>query len=478
MVRPRGRRLDATAQTLRASMLEHDKEFLMRQYKRLATLALAGTMCTSTAAFGQAKNVILMISDGIGFNGWEAAKYYQGGLPYDTPDFDFYGMTNHEFDGGYDPAKYWSDWTYQFSGATDSAASGTALVTGKKTDGGHISVDEFDNPLETIGERAAKLGKATGAVSSVMYNHATPAVVDAHNVSRGNYAAIAADMLSSDLDVIMGGDAQAPGDQIYTDAADAGFAVVSDDDLSDWDDLTDGDSSFRGGAMPTKLFGAFDGATLNDPVIRTKPTLDLMTRAALNVLEQDEDGMFLMVEGGAIDWANHGNFMEGMLHEQDQFDQAVQSVIDWVDNNSSWEETLLIVTSDHETGGIWGPNLVIDDNGTPDDPTDDTLLSDRKHIVDNGVGVLPGFSYNSGNHTNALVPLWVRGYGSDAFASLVDGTDTEAATFWDQFADGTWDGRYIDNTDVGAAMFQNIPEPTSIALLSLGGLALLRRRRA
>jgi hypothetical protein len=121
--------------------------------------------------------------------------------------------------------------------------------------------------------------------------------------------------------------------------------------------------------------------------------------------------------------------------------------------------------------------MVIDDNDTFK-LTDDILLSDLQPIVDNGVGVLPGFSYNSGKQTNALVSLWVRGYGSDLFASLVDGVDEEAAMFWDQFADGTWDGSYIDNTDVGNAMFDAVPEPSSLLLLGLGGLALARRRRA
>ncbi|MFW5682825.1 MAG: alkaline phosphatase [Phycisphaeraceae bacterium] len=415
------------------------------------SLTLAGVLCTGTAAFGEeAKNVILMVSDGIGFNGWEAAKYYQGGLPYDNDDFHFYGMTNYNANGidpetglGYDPAKYWGDFEYQHKNATDSAAAGTSLNTGIKTYSGAISVDLNQNPVPTFAEIVAGKGKATGAVSSVQYNHATPAVVDAHNVSRNNYGEIAADMLSSDLDVIMGGDSQAPGaSQIYQDAANAGFTVVNDDNLADWDDLADGDGMFRGGTTPSKVFGGFSGATTGG---REAPTLATMTKAALGVLEQDQDGMYLMVEGGAVDWYNHGNDMESMLRDQVDFDMSVKAAMDWVESKSSWEETLLIVTSDHETGAIWGPDM-----------------GEYDQVVDNGEGNMPGHSYNSGGHTNALVPLWARGAGAELFEIAVDGTDYVAAGFWDQFG-GTegWDGDYVDATDVFAVMSGDVTEPVA-----------------
>lgn len=419
----------------------------------IVSLTLAGALCTGTAAFGEeAKNVILMVSDGIGFNGWEAAKYYQGGLPYDNDDFRFYGMTNYNANGidpetglGYDPAKYWSDFEYQHKNATDSAAAGTSLNTGIKTYSGAISVDLNGDPVPTFAEIVAGKGKATGAVSSVQYNHATPAVVDAHNVSRNNYAEIAADMLSSDLDVIMGGDSRSPGaPQIYQDAANAGFTVVNDDNLADWDDLADGDGMFRGSATPGKVFGGFSGSTTGG---REKPTLETMTKGALGVLEQDPDGMYLMVEGGAVDWYNHGNDMESMLRDQVDFDMSVKAVMDWVESKSSWEETLLIVTSDHETGAIWGPDMGEFDN-----------------VVDNGEGNMPGHSYNSGSHTNALVPLWARGAGAELFEYAVDGTDYVAAGFWDQFG-GTegWDGDYVDATDVFAVMTGDVTAPVAPA---------------
>jgi len=79
-----------------------------------------------------------------------------------------------------------------------------------------------------------------------------------------------------------------------------------------------------------------------------------MSIGALNVLNQDPDGFFLMIEGGAVDWMGHANDMPRYIEDQVAFNLAVASVIDWVEENSSWDETLLIVTSDHECGGIWG----------------------------------------------------------------------------------------------------------------------------
>jgi alkaline phosphatase len=86
------------------------------------------------------------------------------------------------------------------------------------------------------------------------------------------------------------------------------------------------------------------------PLIDSVPTLEEMTKAALNILDDDPDGLFLMIEGGAVDWASHANQSGRMIEEHIDFDNSVQAVVDWVQKNSNWGETLLIVTSDHETG--------------------------------------------------------------------------------------------------------------------------------
>jgi hypothetical protein len=134
-----------------------------------------------------------------------------------------------------------------------------------------------------------------------------------------------------------------------------------------------------------------------------------------------------MIEGGAVDWANHEKKLDRMIQEQTDFNLAVEAVFDWIETNSSWNETLLIVTADHESGCLWGPGS----SGT----TFNT-------IVNNGTGILPGTTYYTGAHTNQLVPFYARGVGSELFAGYVDGTDTTAALKY------AFSGQYIDNTDI------------------------------
>ena len=86
------------------------------------------------------------------------------------------------------------------------------------------------------------------------------------------------------------------------------------------------------------------------------PTLTEMSLAALNVLDNDPDGLYLMIEGGAVDWAAHANQSGRMIEEAIEFERAVEAVLDWVQTNSNWGETLLIVTGDHETGYLTGPD--------------------------------------------------------------------------------------------------------------------------
>ncbi len=477
-------------------------------YATLVVLVLAAFAPVAQA--GEAKNVILMISDGIGFNGWEAAKYYQGSLPYDNSDFKFYGMTTymnnvrdldtgamlnsdsgdvkgadaalHNWQAvpqGYDKTQMWTDFEYHrnnqsYNGFTDSAAAATAMYTGTKTYNSAVSYGVDGSQLKTIAEIAAEKGKATAAISSVQFSHATPAAVYAHTNYRYNKTDIATQAINSDLDVIMGGDAYVDTEGEYpgsvagfkADAAANGFNIVDSDTA--WTELADGTTVPAG-----KVLGTFAGSTLDG---RTTPTLQQMTKGALNVLEQDENGFFMMIEGGAIDWQNHANNAALMMREQVDFDNSVAEVMNWIENNGGWGENLLIVTSDHETGCIWGPDSgIVDVNGTPDDPSDDEHVFNK--VTNNGAGNLPGMDYYSGGHTNALVPLWARGEGADLFAGLVDDTDAQAAAFWTQFDNGQWDGSFVDNTDVFTVMNQVVPEPATMTVLALGGLGVLIRRR-
>ncbi|MGD9126491.1 MAG: alkaline phosphatase [Planctomycetia bacterium] len=442
-----------------------------------------------------AKNVILMISDGCGFNCWEASRYFEAGLPYDDAGFQFYGMTTYCMDvedqygnpidptgvdsagqnwvgveQGYDQTQAWSDLNYLRNIYTDSAAAGTAMYTGVKTYKGACSYGLEGNDLKTIAEYLAETGRATGVVTSVPISHATPAGVDAHNYDRNDFSGIANEMIyNSDLDVIMGvGDPTVSGEYKYvggtstwadiTDANGAnGFTFVNT--VTDFKALANG--TYPGGT-PGKVLGvAHATSTLNEqykpsPNNETVvPRLETMSKGALNVLSQDADGFFLMIEGGAVDKENHNNNATAMLYEQYDFNRTAEYVIDWIEANGGWDENLLIITADHECGGIWGPNTVLDDNGTPRDFSDDTIAETWTKVVDNGYGQMPGFQYTSYTHTNTLVPMWAKGVGANKFSGMVDGNDSEADDFWSESQGWDWNGDYIDNTDIFTAMLRS-----------------------
>ena len=160
------------------------------------------------------------------------------------------------------------------------------------------------------------------------------------------------------------------------------------------------------------------------PLIETVPTLEEMTKAALNILDDDPDGFLLMIEGGAVDWANHSNQSGRLIEEQIAFDNAVHAVVDWVKANSNWGETLLIVTGDHETGYLTGPGS--DPGWMP--------------IVNNGAGYLPGMEWHSGDHTNSLIPLFAKGDAARSFNRFADEYDPVR-------------GAYVDNIEMAMTVF-------------------------
>ncbi len=480
-----------------------------------ALLAAAG-FGHSLATAAQVRNVILMISDGAGYNTWIATSMYQGkwdaargssSQVYDQPGWihaacSTYPLStkkgsvgNGEQDAAvvYDPAKAWNRQTgYQWltSGYTDSAAAATALATGQKTCNGAINWSDTGEPIEpTIPQLAKKQGKAVGIVTSVPWSHATPAALGgAHAASRSNYAEIANQMLTSGLlDVIMGaGNPQFDDDGRPVDnpehyefvggkqtweAIDAarktpggtyqGFRPICS--RAEFELLTTGPTPKRVlgtaqviGTLQQRRSGAeADDPPFDDPLIPNVPTLETMTRAALNVLDENPSGFFLMVEGGAVDWANHAQQPGRMIEEQIDFNHALEAVVQWVETHSSWDETLLIVTADHETGLVWGP----DSENKPFDP-----------LVDHGVGQLPGVRHNSNSHVNSLVPLFARGAGSTALIARLAGSDPVR-------------GPFVDNTDVFAVIRQALtasPEAVCRAVDNrcFGGNGVLGNLRA
>lgn len=514
----------------------------MKVFKWFFVTALLSILALPAFAQNQgAKNVILMVADGVGFNGWLAADYYQGLAGQQSyqivrPDgttpvvfgLDHSGLNLIDAAGnvlpsgtdpaeaagavaqGYDPTTRWMQFEntirndfapigLNYTSYTDSASAGTALMAGRKTANGRVNVDwSGTENFHTIAQIAMDEGKSAGAVTSVMVSHATNAAVIAHNISRNNYVDIFNEMVGSDLDVIMGaghplfdnsGNQITPEDEDafrFVGGSETLTALTSEEGLNGFtfiDAKADFEALAAGENVPERVVGiARAGSTLQasregladadtpsgmafNPVV---PDLATMSMGALNVLSQNDEGFFVMIEGGAVDWMGHANNMPRFIEEQIDFNMAVDAVIEWVEENSSWEETLLIVTSDHECGGIWGEGTWTNGmgNAVATDRSDEALLAARYDptedvfveylaVQDRGAGNMPGYMFSSRNHTNDLVPMWALGAGAELFAGFTR-TDLEAGELWG--APYGWDGDFVDITSVFTVMNEAFAE--------------------
>lgn len=406
-------------------------------------------------AFAAPKNVIIMIADGWGYEQLSAAEYYDNGG--EDEFFDWMtplAMSTYSANGkGYDPEKAWSDFNYLKNGATDPSASATALSTGVKIINHEVGIDPDGKPLRHMYRLAEDKGKATGLVTTVQLAHGTPAGFSAHNKSRHNYEEISREMImETPIDVVMGAghpeydsngkklDAEKMASKRYEMVGGkelwkklrkgaAGGDADGDGTPDPWT-LLDSRAQFQAlgkGDTPKRVLGVprvdttlrqkRDGdknaAPYQIPFTETVPTLAEMVRGALNVLDNDPDGLFAMIEGGAIDWAGHGNQSGRNIEEQLDFRDAVNAVRDWVETNSSWDETLLVITADHECGYLTG------------------LASDGKFapVENRGKGNLPGMKWNSTGHTNSLVPLFVKGAGAEAIAAKAVSEDPKRGKY-------------------------------------------------
>jgi alkaline phosphatase len=244
------------------------------------------------------------------------------------------------------------------SGATESAAAGTVLGTGVKITTGTLGFAPAGTRLLTVGEQAMEVRKKVGLVTSVPFNHATPAGFIAHNKTRNDYHGVATEMIASGVDVLIGG-----GPPNYTDANTSRashFGAGSWISQPDFECVTKGQISFSyikskadfervadGENVPDKLFGLARVAEtfqysrpgvanktvlpFTDAVNADVPSLATSTRAALNVLEKDEEGFFLMLESSAVAWAGHANQTTRVVEERLSFNDSVDAVTDWVE---------------------------------------------------------------------------------------------------------------------------------------------------
>ena len=326
-----------------------------------AAPAAAAASTTGTAVTAP-KYVFLFIGDGMSYPQIQSTADYLGAL---TDEDYWQAQPSLDDNQGaiLDGPSYLNFMNFEAAGsavtydsnsfAPDSASTATSIATGYKTYSGSINVDETGTvKYETIAEKLhEQKGYSVGVITSVNLNHATPAAFYAHQASRSSYYEIGLEMIASDFEYFAGGGLLSPtgseGDQedLYALAAEAGYtvtrtqadaekvsadtekAILIDEHLADSD------------AMAYEIDRTEDMWSLADYVSK-----------GIEVLSDDEDGFFMMCEGGKIDWACHANDAGSTIHDTVALADAVQVAIDFAAEHP--EETLILVTGDHETGGL------------------------------------------------------------------------------------------------------------------------------
>ncbi|MFA5421170.1 MAG: alkaline phosphatase [Bacilli bacterium] len=310
------------------------------------------------------KNVILMIGDGMGDNHLKVAEAYN-----EKPLF----ITHNAAISG------WMKTSSSSSNITDSAAAATAMSTGFKVNNGNIANKNGLN-LTTMGQFAKAYGKGAGLIATEVLTGATPASFSAHNKSRQNQDQIAFEQIRGEVDLFIGA-----GREYYdglTDEMDShNLSYYTNFDLLE----EDIDAAIAGNSLPfTRFLASYEHISFAESS-PTSPTLKDASLTALRYLENryDEQGFFLMIEGSHIDKRAHNKDLMGMINQLNGFDEAVAGVVDWAVQN---ENTFVLVTADHETGGL-------EYHGETKSELNDGMFSTGGHTAQN----VPFFIYNSRN---------------------------------------------------------------------------------
>lgn len=345
-----------------------------RAFALIATAVLAA--CSSQSAHppppaaAPIKNIVLMIGDGMGPQ--------QMGLLQDFAERSTTSIYNNRKTA---LALFANEGQLAMSSTrpfgslvVDSACSATQLATGKPALSEVIGLDLNGDRAETILERAKKQGKSVGLVTDTRITHATPAAFAAHQTHRSLENEIAVDILQNDVDVLLGGGLRHWIPKGSSSADTALTTLINDPSLKLTSKRKDKrhllneakDSNYQlafnakqlDSITSGKVLGLFSSSAMLDGIAYShckklgncrQPGLAAMTKKALNLLSQDEEGFFLMIEGGQIDWAGHNNDAGDLLHQMLKFDESVQAVYDWVKDRN---DTLVVITADHETGGF------------------------------------------------------------------------------------------------------------------------------
>ena len=326
------------------------------------------------APSGYPKNIILLIGDGMGISQISAALYNQH-KKLELEKFPVIGFQ-----------KTFSNDNL----VTDSAASATAIATGTKTNNSSIGVDKDDQPVPSIIEQAENNGLATGLIATSSIVHATPASFIAHQKSRNLYEQIAVDFLETDIDLFIGGGKQffdrrkIDDRDLISELKKKGYLI--------YDYFNHEVYHIKPDLKKNLVYFTADNQPL--PAMQGRDYLPYVTEIAIDFLEEkNEKGFFMMIEGSQIDWSGHANQAIPLLSEMEDFDKTIKKVMEFAQKD---KETLVIVTADHETGG-----LAINPG------------SKVKHIE---------ASFTTNGHTATMVPVFAFGPQAELFGGIYDNT--------------------------------------------------------
>jgi alkaline phosphatase len=356
------------------------------------------------------RNVILIIGDGMGYPSAGLLRSYARYAPQSIyRGRNGISALEQAMMDGFNGLLYTEPWNVP---VTDSAASGTQLATGEWTFAGIIGGDYHGNPVETVLQTAKRHGKSTGLVSDTRITHATPAAFAAHVPKRYMENTIAEQLIELEHrpDVMLSGGLRHFLPQSFNDHdSNIHHQLVSQRGIDtrirsrrndDRDLLAEAETEgytitlTRNDLMQTqntRVLGLFAGSAMPDAITETRmkrdpgrtwPTLSEMTQHALNTLDTNPNGFFLMIEPGQIDWAGHNNDAGLLLHEMIRLDRVIDTVRTWAEDR---DDTVIIITSDHDTGGFALTYTVLKETPEPI-PLDGSLFADMDYVPNNDYG--------------------------------------------------------------------------------------------
>lgn len=376
----------------------------MKKFKKIITLALTITTLLPAVSFakednyGKAKNVILMIPDGMSIESLTTARWMTDNYKF-TMDDIVTGLVKTNNSN---------------TPIADSAPAATAMATGLKTESPFVGMypsksgmpgaENFDEsksmmPIANVLEGAKRIGKSAGIVSTSNIQHATPADFSSHNIDRNQYEDLGEQQVYQNIDVVLGAgskyleaDQRTDGEDLISEIKNLSYEYITNPK-----ELKNSNSKKIWGLFAEK---SFPYEIDRDPNLQ--PSLAEMTDKALKVLSKNDKGFFLMVEGSEIDWAGHANDPMAMSREIMAFDKAVKVAKDFADTN---KDTVIIIAADHGTGGItFGHNNI-------SKGYDRVALEEFTHLIKNAKFSGQAFEAKLNEDKSNIAELMKEGYG-------------------------------------------------------------------